>query len=136
MIARPLGATAALMIVLETVRATNLIVHDATLGGVSFVGTALPGWLVAVGGPCAATFVLIAAGLAWQGKRVGYALVGIAAALFVVTHVLDQLGIPGPEVAVIGARTGMFFAWITMFWMFTAVVTFVLAAYALTRRVR
>ncbi len=33
MIARPLGVTAALMIVLETVRATNLIVRDARLGG-------------------------------------------------------------------------------------------------------
>lgn len=69
MIARVLGTVAGLMIVLETIRAANAIAHADRFGGVSFVGLALPGPMVAVGGPCAATLGVVGAAAAlWRSR--------------------------------------------------------------------
>lgn len=62
-----LAVASSIVMILETFRATNAIAHDAEFGGLSFVGLALPGPLIAVGGPMAATFGLI--GIAFELAR-------------------------------------------------------------------
>jgi hypothetical protein len=126
-----LGVSSLLLIVLETLRATNAIAHVSELGGVSFVGMLLPAPVVAVGGPVAATFGLLGVGLSWKRRRVGHAIVLAFASAFFVTHVLDQVGIPGPPVAEVARISGLLPAWATMLWAWASVVVVAVAAYAL-----
>lgn len=135
---RPLVLTglvvaSSIVMVLETLRATNAIAHAAEFGGLSFVGLALPGGLIAVCGPMAATFGLVGIALSWQGRRTGHAiLLGFALAFFV-THVLDQFRLPGPAVAEIARTSGLMTAWVTMLWAWMSFVVIVLALYILAR---
>jgi len=131
---KALTSASFILIVLETMRATNAIVHSAEFGGVSFVGLALPGPLVAIGGPIAATIGFLGVALCKKERRVGYAMVLAVSGLFVVTHVLDQIGRPGPSVAEIGRLSGTVAAWVTMAWALASVVCLTLSIYALMRR--
>jgi hypothetical protein len=126
-----LGVSSLLLIVLETLRATNAIAHAPEIGGVSFIGMALSGSLVSVGGPIAATVGLAGVGLSWQRRRVGHAIVLVFALAFLVTHVLDQTRTPGPPVADIARISGVLGAWVTMLWAWAAVIVIALSTYAL-----
>jgi len=119
------------LIVLETIRATNGIVHASDFGGISFVGLALSGRLVAIGGPIAATIGFLAIGLTWKQQRVGYAVVLAFSFAFFLTHLLDQFGHPGPSVSDIGHSSGTLLAWVTMLWALCSVVCITLASYLL-----
>ena len=131
---KALTGTSFFMTLLETMRATNAIVHSDEFGGVSFVGLALPGQLVAIAGPVAATIGLLGVAMCWKERRVGYAMVLVFSVLFLVTHVLDQLGWPGPSVSEIGRMSGTFWAWVTMAWALAAVLCLALSVHALLRR--
>lgn len=126
-----LALASSIVMVLETLRATNAIAHAAEFGGLSFMGLALPGPLIAVGGPIAATFGLIGIALSWQGRAAGHAIVLGFALAFYVTHVLDQFNLPGPAVAEIARTSGLMTAWVTMLWAWMSFVVIVLALYVL-----
>ena len=72
---KALTGAACVMMLLETVRATNAMVHNSEFGGVSFVGAGLPATLVAIGGPFAATIGFWGAALCWKERRVGFIMV-------------------------------------------------------------
>jgi hypothetical protein len=131
-----LGVASLVMIVLETVRATNAIAHATELGGLSVAGLLLPADLIAAGGPMAATLVLLGIGLSWKQQRAGYVIVLFFACLFFITHVLDQLRVPGPPVSELARISGLLPAWAVMVWAWSSVVVASIAIYALSRRAR
>jgi hypothetical protein len=130
-----LALASLITMLLETLRATNAIAHTVEFGGLSFLGLALPGPLIAVGGPMAATFGLVGIALSWKGRRAGHVIVLAFAAAFFVTHVLDQFHLPGPAVAEIAGISGLMTAWVTMLWAWMSLVVVVLAAHTLTKAV-
>ena len=132
---KALTGAACVMMLLETVRATNAMVHNSEFGGVSFVGAGLPATLVAIGGPFAATIGFWGAALCWKERRVGFIMVLAFSVLFVTTHILNQIGLPGPSSSEIGRLSGTFLAWLTNLWAVVSVICLALSIYALRRPV-